>query len=256
MTSDVIRHATTGVLAALLSLGTPSHAQDLRAATPGVTAAADAEDRVIGLLSLPEVFGTGPCERFTPREIALHAAPGSRKVGAIRVDTPWTFAANGGCEGLLVRVHMTTPDVAHDLPTREYAYEAPGAIVLQRRERWFKVRLSGGAAWLRASDQAEYFPLERLLIKSLTYVTEAFEGRLAPSPGAAPADEDRAAVAPGTSVQVTELRQVGDRLWVHVEVLSHSPCESPENPSVVQREWLPAHASTGEPTVWFYSRGC
>jgi hypothetical protein len=151
---------------------------------------------------------------------------------------------------------MTTPDVAHELPTREYAYEAPGAIVLQRRGRWFKVRLSGGAAWLHASDAAEYLPLERLLKKGLTYVTDAFGGRLAPSPGATPVDEDPAAVAPGTSVKVTEFRRVGDRLWVHVEVLSDSPCQSPENPSVVQRGWLPAHASSGEPTVWFYSRGC
>ena len=36
-----------------------------------------AQDRVNGLLSLPEVFGNGPCDRFTPREVLLCTAPES-----------------------------------------------------------------------------------------------------------------------------------------------------------------------------------
>jgi hypothetical protein len=56
-----------------------------------VTAAAGGEDRVIGLLSLPEVFGTGACDRFVPDEIPLHTAPDGPIVGFIRIDTPWTL---------------------------------------------------------------------------------------------------------------------------------------------------------------------
>jgi hypothetical protein len=43
---------------------------------------------------------------------------------------------------------------------------------------------------------------------------------------------------------------------VHLEVMSHSICRSAEQPAVVGNGWMPAHSSTGEPTVWFFSRGC
>ena len=72
--------------------------------------ALQAQDRVIGLLSLPDVFGAGPCERFVPREVALYSAPDTlRQVGSIRVDRHWTFPLDGGCEGLKVGVHLTDP---------------------------------------------------------------------------------------------------------------------------------------------------
>ena len=38
--------------------------------------------------------------------------------------------------------------------------------------------------------------------------------------------------------------------------LSHSICQSAEAPTVTARGWVPAHAGSGEPTVWFFSRGC
>jgi hypothetical protein len=47
-----------------------------------------------------------------------------------------------------------------------------------------------------------------------------------------------------------------DRLWVHIQVMTHSICTSTEEPKIEAEGWIPAHAGTGEPTVWFYSRGC
>jgi len=47
----------------------------------------------------------------------------------------------------------------------------------------------------------------------------------------------------------------GDDLWIDVEVLSASPCTS-DAPRVVAKGWLRAHAASGEPVVWFFSRGC
>ena len=48
---------------------------------------AHAQDRVIGLLTLPEVFGGEACTPFEPRPVPLYAEPASkREVASIRVD--------------------------------------------------------------------------------------------------------------------------------------------------------------------------
>ena len=117
---------------------------------------AAAQDTVLGLLSLPEVFGGGPCRPFEPGSISLYATPGARSpIAAIRVDQYWSFAPHGGCEGL-------------------------------------------------------------------------------------------------------EVRRDGGQTWLNVEVMSHSVCNAADGgpPDVVGSGWLPAYTQSGEPTVWFSSRGC
>ena len=219
------------------------------------TPALQAQERVIGLLSLPDVFGAGPCERFVSRAVALYAAPDpQRQIGSIQVDRHWTFPQAGGCEGLEVGVHLTNPLRHSTLPTEEYDYEAPGAVVLETRGEWFKVRLRDGTAWLRASGKSEFFPLQRLLANYPTHLTEAFDGRLAASPGGALST--RSDSLAGRSVNVGESREVGGRLWIQIEVVSWSLCESEEKPIVLARGWLPAHAPSGKASVWFSSRGC
>ena len=232
----------TTALAALLAMG-------LAAQTP---------DRIIGLLTLPDVFGRGACDRFQPRPVNLFAEPdAARLVGSIRVDAFWTFHEDGGCEGLRVSVHRTGTGSAGELPTREYEYEAPAAMVLERRGRWFRVRLPDGAAWIQASERDEFHPLDRLLPQRLTYLTSAWDGGLAASPGAARVGARQAGTSPEPHVRVVELRQVDDDLWVRVEVLSHSVCDpAVAEPVVTARGWLPAHTASGELTIWFFARGC
>src|SRR5262245_47678677 len=216
--------------------------------------AAVAENEVIGLLSLPEVFGHDACEKFKPEEIPLYAGPDARqRVASIRVDAYWTFHDVGGCEGLRVGVHSMSSRTVGELPTREYGYELPAAIVLEQRGRWFKVRLSDGAAWLQASPQDEYFPLEKLIATDLAYVTDASDGRLTASPGGG---QDAGRAETNRTVRVQEFRRVGGRLWIRIEVLTHSICTSSDEPKVTARGWMPVHAASGEPTVWFPSRGC
>ncbi len=150
-------------------------------------AAAQRAEPVIGLLTLPEVFGDGPCGDFVPQNITLYAAPGSHDVvGAIRVnkspDVEKSANLEGPCAGQIVTVQRRSA-AATPLPTKEHAYEAPAAIVLEQRGGWFKIRLSDGAAWLRASPRDEYHPLERLLEDGLTHLTEAWDVHLNASPG-------------------------------------------------------------------------
>ena len=68
---------------------------------------ASAQSRVLGLVSLPQVFGEHACATYTPSEIIVYAEPDStRSLGVIRVGQPGTMHENGGCEGLRVVVHM------------------------------------------------------------------------------------------------------------------------------------------------------
>lgn len=219
---------------------------------------AAAQDKVLGLLVLPEAFGYGPCQQFEPAAIELYDAPSAvAPIGTIQVDQHWSFAPHGGCDGLKVRVH--SGGVRAELPTLEYSNESPAAIVLAAQDGWFKVRLAAGAAWLRASRHDRFISMADLFSEhpTLTALTEAHTGSLRETPGAA-ALAGRPLLAAGTPVRVLDSRIEGSQAWLQVAVMSHSVCDIERGgpPEVVGLGWLAAHASSGEPTVWFSSRGC
>jgi hypothetical protein len=212
-----------------------------------------AQERVIGLLALPEVFGQGACDRFTPRPVELRATPQGPIVGTVLVVKPWTHHDNGGCGGLEVGVRAPPAATVQPLPAMEYGYEEPGVIVLEQRGKWFRVRLSAGSAWLEASAQDEFYDLERLFKDGLTYLTETWNGQLAGSPGAAgrPAN----ARVPEHPVRVRRTSPTKDGLWFLVDILTHSVCDGDE-PTVADQGWVPAYGKDNATTIWFYSRGC
>jgi hypothetical protein len=219
-----------------------------------MAATASAQERTIGLISLPEVFGGGPCAPFDPRPIDLHNAPNDGQVLArIQVDKEWSFAPHGGCDGLEVSVHRGAQK--SELPTREYDYEMPAAIVLEQRDGWFRIRLRQGSAWLKASVVNKFMPLSDLFeeFTGVTGISESFTGRLSRAPNLS-SGPIMMRVAPNQPVRVVEVRDN----WVHVEVLSNSACTAGNDgpPQVISEGWLPLHDPKGEPTVWFSARGC
>jgi hypothetical protein len=185
--------------------------------------------------------------------VALHGAPNDgHAVAVIRVDQPNAFAPHGGCEGLEVSVHAG--EQKQGLPTREYDYEMPAAIVVEHRDGWFKIRLQDRSAWLKASPQDQFMPLSELFDEFVGVTAiNRFSGRLQNGPGT-PTGPIMPAVGPQKPVRVLEIR--GE--WIRVEVLSNSACTAADHgpPEVVATGWLPLHDSQGEPTVWFSSRGC
>ncbi len=219
-----------------------------------MAAPADAQERVLGLLSLPQVFGPRQCAPFEPEDVALHESPNTaRAIATIHVDQAWSFAPHGGCEGLEVSVHQGGQRL--ELPTLEFDYEMPGAIVIDQRDGWFKVRLRDRAAWLKASAANRFMPLKDLYEEfvGVTAISASFTGRLTGAPGAT-GGPILPQVTPAQSVRVLEIRNE----WVQVEVLSNSACTAADDgpPEVVATGWLPLHDAKGEPTVWFSSRGC
>lgn len=137
--------------------------------------------RLIGLLALRQLEGV-PCEQPPRAEIALYASPESAApIGWIQADRHST--SDDDCYRVVLNVHPRLDDRVRELPTEEYEEERPtAAIVVERRDRWFKVRLAEGAAWLHASDRDEYFSLQELLVRRPAYLTEAWDGTLAQSP--------------------------------------------------------------------------
>jgi hypothetical protein len=219
-----------------------------------IPVSAIAQERVLGLLSLPEVFGPRTCAPFEPSPIGLHASPNDgAAIAFIRVDQNWSFAPHGGCEGLEVSVHQGNQ--SHELPTREYDYEMPGAIVVEHRDGWFKVKLHERSAWLKASPLDHFMPIAELYEEfvGVTAINPSFTGRLSSAPSTA-TGPIMPRVVPSQPVRVVEIR--GE--WVRVEVLSNSACTAANDgpPEVVATGWLPLHDREGDPTVWFSSRGC
>jgi hypothetical protein len=194
----------------------------------GLAPLAGATDRVIGLLTLPQVMGDGPCDRFTPQEVPLYRdAAGAEQIGLVRVDRPWHFPATGGCEGLLVNVHLVEGQRVVALPTREFEYEAPAAVVLERHESWFRLKLDSDSAWVEATEANTFHSLEDLVMEGLSYLTEAFDGQLyeAPGAGVAPAE-----TLSGQSVRVLESVRRDGLPWLQVQVMSHSACDAGDDP--------------------------
>ena len=218
-----------------------------------------ASDRILGMLALPGVFGEGPCKPFEPRALTLYSDAGATRVmGTIEVDQEWSFAPHGGCEGLEVSVHEGPKRT--ELPTREYEYEAPAAIVLDRRGEAYKIRLSDNRSGWVIAPANRFMSFESLLeeFTGVTFFTDAFTGELRASPGLMVSNKVVAQAKPAQPARVIESRRIGDRLWLHVEVFNHSLCDAAAQgpPESIGRGWLPAHADDGEPAVWFASRGC
>lgn len=221
-----------------------------------------ASDRIIGLLELPQLFGTGPCDVETEtRPLALFdSADSATPVGEVRVDAPWKMAAEGGCAMLEIGVHMAGADrVVEPLPTDEYGYEEAGAVVLARRGDRFKIALQNGAAWVEPMAGAEFHPLEDLILERLSFLTDAWNGMVCGDPGdSGSCREIGPWVDDSLNVTVLGHRETGERLWFEIEVppRDRDSCGQPAPDVSPVRGWISAHHDNGEPAIWFYSRGC
>jgi hypothetical protein len=223
-------------------------------------AAAQAQDRVIGLLKIPEVFGNGSCDTFTPVAIAVFAAPGAaHPVGTIEAEDRRAGAGTSKCTGAVdVRVRKTAGSAVREpLPTDEFSYDERGAIVLAERNDWYRVRLSDGSAWLRPPPAASFHTLDKLYAHARTHFTEHWDGRLAQSPGGAlsrVALDVPHSTNNGQDLNVLRSTWIKNELWYYVAIISEI-CGH-KNVAPLQRGWVPAYTKSGQNTIWFYARGC
>ena len=95
------------------------------------------------------------------------------------------------------------------------------------------------------------------MTRSLTHLTDAWDGFVHPSPRI----DARTRVSlrrpyGDEDVRVKGFRTLEGKLWVDIEVISHSLCSSDKPPTVKASGWIAAHDESGAPTVWFSARGC
>jgi hypothetical protein len=139
----------------------------------------------------------------------------------------------------------------------EYGYEEKGALVYGRERGYFLIRTARGVAWLAPDNAGPFHPIETLMTRSLTYLTDAWDGFVHASPrGDARARVLQRRPYGDETVRVKNIRTLDGKLWVEIDVMSHSFCESDKQPAVKGSGWIAAHDESGAPTVWFSSRGC
>jgi hypothetical protein len=191
---------------------------------------------VLGIVEIPKMFSFDP---------ALGGAPPH---GTVRIYTRPDSDSK-------MLAEITGPQAIDDA---EYGYEEAGALVYGRERGYFLIRTSRGVGWLAPDDAGSFHPLETLIASDLSYLTDAWDGFVRASPGSA----DRSRVAEWQPdwkekhVRVKRARTINGNLWLEIEVISHSVCESNEPPTIKARGWIKAHDAAGTPTVWFPSRGC
>ncbi len=143
------------------------------------------------------------------------------------------------------------------LVVREVGYEEPAAVVFGVSDGWYRLRLADGRnGWLPPDFAGTYYPFPDVAVARLNYIERPWHGFVWPSPGAG--NPVRAPVAPGqreVPVEVHEVRLIGGYPWLRISVLRESPCEGGDGSSSVAG-WIPAHRPSGDPVVWYYSRGC
>lgn len=150
---------------------------------------------------------------------------------------------------------------AESLPqfeTREHGYEEESAAVYGIGDdgSWLLAGLrEGGRAWV-GREAGEFLPIEALLRGRLTHLAGSWDRSLR----FAPHDKSLPRRVPGLEGQSPDVparllgtRVVHDALWLEVEVLDRI-CDG-DSSTVLAKGWVPAWTA-GQPTMWFYSRGC
>ena len=191
---------------------------------------------VLGIVEIPETFFVDPNsgERVPRSALTLYTRPDEQSKVLAVIDSP---AA---------------------IDDAEYGYEEAGALVYGRESGYFLIRTSRGVGWLSPQKAGTFHPYETLIREDrLTHLTDAWDGLVSASPGSG----NRTRVSQRRpygyeDVRVKGLQAVNGKLWVDVEVISHTICESDKPPTIKARGWIPAHDAIGAATVWFSSRGC
>ena len=213
-------------------------------------------DPIIGLLTVPQVFGGFPCEKFESRSIPVFSTFGSEKpIAVIRVDKMWTFPKEGGCEGLEVRVHRPDNSTIEKLPSKEFEYEkSPAVIVFEKRNDWYRIQMENGSGWVSVTTENTFLPLMELFSSHKPYLTNEWDGRIWQSPNIGAKQVTGA--KPGIAVRVLKSNLVDGKLWIAVLLPAEDDCGDIDNSIPPTQGWIPAHSKSGNVTLWFNSRGC
>lgn len=227
--------------------------------THGIT-----EERVAGLLDLPEILDESDCKEIQPKSLAFYPSPSKDQPPAGLIEVRSSRSADvPDCYLLQVIVRRSGDNFSNEaLPLEETGYERPAAVVYERRGTWFRIALERGSAWIEPDGAGDFLSYPDGLSSDthLTYLREGWDGLIWSAPGISPP-----APAPrgfqshrGRSlpIHVLSTRTIGAEVWVHIRFETEEVCGQTLDGLTPLEGWVPAYRSRGETSVWFHSRGC
>jgi hypothetical protein len=216
------------------------------------------EERVIGLLNLPDVIAA-PCSPSQTRvNVYAGASSSSAAVGSLEYVVTDRQPDGFGCGQIHLMLHRTDGRPDETVPTEESEYDLSAAIVYERSGPWFRIALQHGSAWLAHIDVGDFLAYPDLLTHRLAYINQEWDGRLWTAPGRGVPARIPAGWTPhlqNASVEVLDVRRVGRDTWIRVR-LEVETCGERLDGLTPVAGWIPAYDTAGGPSVWFYSRGC
>jgi hypothetical protein len=217
------------------------------------------QERIIGLLDLPEIVGGG-CGPATPASADLHsrASTASAVTGSLHYVVADRQSDGGACGSTRLEVRPRDGSGDEGLPTLESGYEIAAAIVHERSGNWFRIALRHGSAWIRREHAQDFKAYPELLTETLAYLRPGWDGQLWRAPDVGPA---RVPPAWGqyldkeVTVEVLEIRRTHADVWLHVR-LKTDTCGG-TLPGVEEiAGWVRGYRASGVTSAWFFSRGC
>lgn len=137
----------------------------------------------------------------------------------------------------------------------EFEYETAGLLVHGSQGDWYAVTLKEQEGWIYKDAVKGFYPYPEILKNKLAYripqcciytkPSTARDVTLAVESSSNQSEE---------AIEVLDVRLVDGMWWINANILSDSPCTTP-NAKVVTTGWFPA-IKDGKRTSWFHSRGC
>jgi len=149
-------------------------------------------------------------------------------------------------------------EIIDALQHREASYEFAAASVYAKNDFGFQIRLADGrSGWLAQEHAGTWFPYPELVINRLNYLHPDWHGLLWPDAGAGlPLRlDDKNSSARKHAARINRLTRIADSLWLQVDVLTSDGCDG-KPVKTIASGWTPAWLVDGQPSAWFYSRGC
>jgi len=229
-----------------------------------VVAQSQTEERVVGLLRLPEIYGDYPCQAFEPKKVNIYSEASSARtpIGAIERVNPIKPPERPDCDSPVVVVRRSGVVASSEtFPSDESGEDFTTAVVYEWSGLWFRIALSKGSGWIQRDNPGGFLAYPEILMSEsfTTYLRPGWDGNLWTEPG-------RREVAPAPSewrthrreeipVRIIAIRKIGNDIWIQIRFVTESCGKSlGKLPSL--QGWIPAHRASRATSVWFYSRGC
>jgi len=226
-----------------------------------IVAQSQTQERIVGLLHLPELYGEYPCQAFKAKKINLYATASDERppIGTIERTNAHKPPEHPDCDEPIVVVRGLNGNISA-LPYDESGDEFRTAVAYERSGRWFRIALSRGSGWIQA-DPDNFLAYPDILMSEsfATYLRPGWDGNVWTEPGSGSAEAApsgwRVYREKEIPIRILATRIVAGVVWIQIRFESEF-CGQTLGKLPPLQGWLPAYKGSVDTSVWFYSRGC